>query len=178
MTTFVKRSKKAGWLLLKDLRKKDDFCWKLYESSTKEGWLSLKAPRKQDVCLWKLYENRMSFVEISTKAGWLWLRAPWKLYKSRMAFVESSTKAGPWWLSLKALQKQDDFHWELYESRTRMTFVESSTKAVWFRWGTLKRPCWSSWLPRAPTSATSLRKYIQTLEACNRPLQSHVLHLS
>ena len=44
----------------------------------------------------------------------------WVLYE-RMTFIESSTKAG--WLPLSALWKQDDFRWELYESRT--TFVES-----------------------------------------------------
>ena len=56
-----------------------------------------------------------------TKAGWLSLTAPRKLYKNRMTVVESSTKAGSGWLSLKALRKQDDFYWKLYESR--MTFV-------------------------------------------------------
>ena len=54
---FVKSSTKAGseWLLLKALRKQDDFGWKLYEgrmsfseSSTKAGCLLVKALRKQD----------------------------------------------------------------------------------------------------------------------------------
>ena len=47
-------------------------------------------------------------------------------YKSMMTFIESAPKAGL--LSLKALRKQDDFNWKLYESR--MTFVESTTKAL------------------------------------------------
>ena len=81
--------------------KQADFCWKLPESSLKNSPKadSPKALGKQDD------------VECSTKAGWI--------------FVECSTKAG--WLSLGALRKQDDFCWELYESK--MTFVQCSTKA-------------------------------------------------
>ena len=58
-----------------------------------------------------------------------------------MTFIESSTKAG--WLSLSAPQKQDDFHWVLYESR--MIYVESSTKAGWFSLRALRKQddfCW------------------------------------
>ena len=75
-----------------------------------------------------------------------------------MTFVESSTKAV--WLSLKALRRQDDFRWKLYETRTafvesaskagsgclslrvlrsRMAFIESSTKAGWLSFKALRR---------------------------------------
>ena len=127
--------------------------------------------RKQDDFCWKLYEHRRTFIEF--------MKAPPKLYKSRMTFLkglgtqdyfhwihESSTKGG--WLKLKALQKQDDFHWkqddliwklhesstkagwlllkalqtqdDFHESRIRMTFVESSTKAECLSFNTLWKP--------------------------------------
>ena len=80
-----------------------------------------------------------------SQAGVGWLS--WSVAKSLRAFVESVfansrvknvvfTIQGKQAIyscqytgavSLRALQKQDDFRWELYESR--MTFVESSTKA-------------------------------------------------
>ena len=114
---FIESFTKAGWLLLKALRKQDGFRWKLYESKmafverfTKAGWLSLKDLRKQDGFRWKVYESRMAFVERSTKARLLSLKGlrkqdgfRWKLYERPIAFIESSSNAG--WLSLKALWK-------------------------------------------------------------------------
>ena len=65
-------------------------------------------------------------------------QAHWLSSLSSLSIVESSMKAG--WLSLKALRKQDqdDFRWELYESR--MTFIEGSTKAGWFSFNALWKP--------------------------------------
>ena len=59
-----------------------------------------------------------------------------------MTFPECSTKSG--WLLLSALQKQDDFRWELYESR--ITFVECSTKAGWLWLRALRKQDDFRWL--------------------------------
>ena len=93
--TFVECSTKAGWLSLSALRKQEDFCLELYESSM----IFFNALQKQDDFRCFLCEGKMTFIESSMKAGWLMLRAlqkqdefHWELYESRMTCVETSTK--------------------------------------------------------------------------------------
>ena len=106
---FVERSTKAGWLLLKALRKQDGFRWMVYESRMAFVESSTKVGRLP----WKLYESKMvSLKGLRKQDGFRW-----KLYESKMAFFESSTKARL--LSLKALRKQDSFRWKPCESLSK-----------------------------------------------------------
>ena len=59
-------------------------------ATTKSGWLSLRALRKKDDFCWVLYKSRSIFVEMSMKAGWLLFRALLKPFKKRV--IPDNTK--------------------------------------------------------------------------------------
>ena len=149
--TLIECSTKAGWLLLKALRKQDDFRWKLYKSRISKTPLS--SLRTQDDFGWVLYESRMTFVECSMKAGWLSLSAlrkqdgcRWVLYESRMAFVECSTKAG--WLSFRALRKP-------FKKRVNRDNTEFRDKIAYVGGPSCRRRPWPVGERRSRVRATS-----------------------